>query len=63
VVRKQNVDKSGYMVVTLYGPNSKAYGYKVHRLVAMTFISNPNNLPQVNHKDFDRINNCIDNLE
>lgn len=51
------------MVVTLYGPNSKAYGYKVHRLVAMTFISNPNNLPQVNHKDFDRINNCIDNLE
>ena len=37
--------------------------YKVHRLVAQTFIPNPNNLPLVNHKDENTFNNCVDNLE
>lgn len=35
----------------------------VHRLVAMTFISNPRDLPFINHKDEIRTNNCVSNLE
>lgn len=36
---------------------------KVHRIVADTFIENPNDLPEVNHKDLNRQNNHVDNLE
>ena len=35
----------------------------VHRLIAITFLPNPNNLPCVNHKDENKLNNCVDNLE
>lgn len=37
--------------------------YRVHRLVAKAFLPNENNLPVVNHKDHNRANNCVNNLE
>ena len=55
-------DKNGYLACHLY-KNGKRKCEKVHRLVAQEFIPNPNNLPQVNHKDEVKTNNNSDNLE
>ena len=52
----------GYLCVELW-KKSKRKRVKVHRLVAQAFIPNPDNLPQVNHKDLDKRNNHADNLE
>jgi hypothetical protein len=52
----------GYLVVGLR-KDGKAKQFTVHRLVAMTFIPNPLELPQVNHKDEDKTNNHVENLE
>lgn len=43
--------------------NGEQRRYSVHRLVAETFIENPNNLPEVNHKDENKLNNSVENLE
>lgn len=57
-------DKYGYVSVSLVKRNSLKYKWcRVHRLVAEAFIPNPDNLPQVNHKDEDKTNNRADNLE
>jgi len=54
----------GYMRVVLYsGKRDKHKNFPVHRLVASAFIPNPDNLPCINHKDENRSNNCVDNLE
>ena len=54
--------KDGYLKVALRA-GGKAYYYRVHKLVAMTYLENPNNFTEINHKDFNRENNCLDNLE
>lgn len=60
---KPAITKDGYAQVSLVGNNKKQYSYKVHRLIAMTYLDNPDDLPEVNHKDFDRLNNFVENLE
>ena len=61
-ILKPNIASHGYKQVTLYKDTVK-HKFLVHRLVASAFISNPNNLPQINHKDENRLNNYVDNLE
>ena len=56
------MNTNGYLTVQLW-KNEKRKSCLVHRLVAMAFIPNPNNLPEVNHKDEDKTNNCVWNLE
>lgn len=53
----------GYYEVALRGDDGKRHYICVHRLVALTYIPNPMNLPQVNHKDENKLNNHISNLE
>ena len=53
---------SGYLRVGMYKNKTFKY-YLIHRLVAQAFLPNPDNLPQVNHKDEDKSNNRVDNLE
>ena len=54
---------SGYKRVKLRDANGKIKMISVHRLVAQAFIQNPNCLPQVNHKDENKLNNSVENLE
>ena len=54
--------KGYYMQVGLY-KNHKKHKENIHRLVANTFIPNPNNYPIINHKDENPSNNYVDNLE
>ena len=61
-ILKTSKDKDGYLSVYLCKDNKKKW-YFVHRLVAQAFISNPDNLAEVNHKDKIRTNNYVDNLE
>ena len=53
---------SGYLVINL-AKNGKIDQRRLHILVAQTFIPNPLNLPEVNHKDLDKYNPRKDNLE
>lgn len=59
---KPATDLSGYLRCA-FKYNNKHTTFKVHRLVAECYIRNPLNKPQVNHKDGDKKNNKVDNLE
>lgn len=61
-IMKQHISNSGYLFITLRG-KEHLIGTFVHRLVAESFIPNPNGLKEVNHKDEDKLNNHVDNLE
>lgn len=61
-ILKTNIDKDGYERVTVCIGN-KPITLFVHRLVAQAFLENPNNLPTVNHKDENKLNNNANNLE
>lgn len=62
VVLKQTTYCKAYKRVNLY-KQGEWHSYPVHRLVAIAFIPNPDGLPQINHKDENPSNNCVDNLE
>lgn len=62
VLLRQSKDKRGYKLVNVRACNESVQ-IKVHRLVALCFLSNPHNLPQVNHKDENPANNHASNLE
>lgn len=56
-------NKKGYKTIYLYDKPQHGKWHKIHRLVADAFLDNPNNLPQVNHKDENKSNNRVSNLE
>lgn len=59
---RQSENDDNYLTIVLY-VNGKAYQRYIHRLVAEAFIPNPDNKPEVNHKDGDKTNPDISNLE
>lgn len=61
-ILKYRKHRYGYLMVVLF-KDGKRKEILVHRLVAQSFLPNPDNLPQVNHKDENKTNNCVENLE
>ena len=61
-ILKKSPVSSGYLSVELW-KDKKNRRHLIHRLVAKAFIPNPEQLPQINHKDEDKTNNQVDNLE
>lgn len=61
-IRKLSKNNKGYLQTSLYNGNSRK-SVKIHRIVAQEFIDNPKGKNEVNHKDGDKTNNHISNLE
>lgn len=63
LIKKLTLRNNGYFYVNLYNKEHNNKLFTIHRLVALTFIKNVNNLPCINHKDGNKQNNNVDNLE
>lgn len=61
-ILSQHLSHNGYLRVGLQLEYGRKF-FPVHRLVGTAFVPNPENFPQINHKDECRTNNCADNLE
>lgn len=62
VMSENSINKAGYKIVCLKR-GEKPKLFMIHRLVAMTFLDNPNCLPIVNHKNENKLDNSVENLE
>ena len=62
-ILKQFLNHKGYYLVNWYDNDGKKHGTGIHTLVAKAFIPNPDNLPEVDHIDNDKSNNCVENLQ
>lgn len=62
-ILKGSIDGNGYLQVQLYDDKGRKKSLRVNRLVAEVFISNIENKSQVNHKDENKTNNRVENLE
>lgn len=62
VILSSAINTAGYKTVVLY-KDFKKHSIRVHQLIARTFIPNPDNLSCINHKDENKLNNHVDNLE
>ena len=61
-ILKPRPNRSGYEYVN-FRINGESKNFAIHRIVANAFIPNPNGYTEVNHKDYNKSNNCVDNLE
>lgn len=61
-IMSPHITNSGYYQINLY-KDGKPIPKLIHRLVAEAFLDNPDNLPEVNHKDENKLNNAVSNLE
>jgi hypothetical protein len=62
-IRKQHIAMDGYYNISIINDQYKNITCSAHRLVAMAWLTNPDNKPTVNHKNKNRIDNNINNLE
>lgn len=63
-IRSKNINHDGYYFVGVsLGSRENKPCIKIHRAVAETFLNNPNNYPIINHKDGNKLNNNVENLE
>lgn len=62
-IKRQQIGTNGYKIVKLYKNDKKRYTFSVHKLVAETFLEKPPYAECINHKDGNKLNNNVNNLE